>query len=157
MGYVILNNGDINGNNIKNYHIFKSKIKDRHVLDATIEIEITSKIPICSNQNLSPKIKEFGLKRFQIIVKGKIKPFISNNEECGFYYYVACKPVKLERLKYYNSYYVDNEKELMILAANIGKDICGNCIYQVYILTMINSNKRNKYEFTSTIIRYKFN
>lgn len=134
MGYVILSNGDINGNDVKNYHIFKAKIIDYHKLDATIEIKITSEIPICSNQNLSPKIKEFGLKRFQIIVKDEIKSFISNNEECRFYYYLACKPVKnrIGRLDYYNSYYVDNEKELMILAANIGKDICGNCISTLY-------------------------
>ena len=55
MGYVILSNGDINGNDVKNYHIFKAKIIDYHRFDATIEIEITSEIPICSNQNLSPK------------------------------------------------------------------------------------------------------
>lgn len=132
MGYVILSKENINGDDIKNYHIFKAKIIDYHKFDATIEIEITSEIPICSNQNLSPKIKEFGLKRFQIIVKYEIKSFISNNEEYEFYYYIACKPIKLGKLKYYNSYYVDNEKELMILAANIGKDICGNCISTLY-------------------------
>lgn len=132
MGYVILSKENINGDDIKNYHIFKAKIKDYHGLDATIEIKITSEIPICSNQNLSPKIKEFGFQNFQIKLSGDIKPFISNNEECRFYYYVACKPVKLGKLKYYNSYYVDNEKELMILAANIGKDICGNCISTLY-------------------------
>lgn len=79
MGYVILSKENINGDDIKNYHIFKAKIIDYHRFDATIEIEITSEIPICSNQNLSPKIKEFGLKRFQIIVKDEIKSFISNN------------------------------------------------------------------------------
>ena len=81
MGYVILNNGNINGNDIKNYHIFKAKIKDYHGLDATIEIEITSEIPICSNQNLSPKKldekygKEFGFQNFQIKLSGDIKSF----------------------------------------------------------------------------------
>lgn len=132
MGYIIFSKENISGNDVKNYHIFSAEVKNRHAFDATIEIEITSEIPICSNQNLSPKIKEFGLKRFQIIVRGEIKQFISNNEEYEFYYYVACKPVKLGKLKYYNSYYVDNEKELMILAANIGKNICGNCISSLY-------------------------
>ena len=136
MGYVILSNGDINGKDVKNHHIFNAKIKDTHGLDNTIEIEITSENPICSNSNLSPKIKEFGLKRFQIKVNGKI-PFISDNEEYGFYYYVVCKPKRKMAIldtdyNYYNIYYVNNEKELMILAANIGKDMCGNCISTLY-------------------------
>ena len=136
MGYVILSNGDINGNDVKNHHIFNAKIKDVHRLDNTIEIEITSENPICSNSNLSPKIKKFGLKRFQIKVNSKI-PSISNNEEYGFYYYVVCKPKRKMAIldtdyNYYNIYYVNNEKELMILAANIGKDICGNCISTLY-------------------------
>ena len=85
-----------------------------------------------------PKNKKFGLKGFQIKVNGKIKPFINDNEEYGFYYYVACKPkpnkipISYTDYNYYNSYYVNNEKELMILAANIGKDICGNCISTLY-------------------------
>lgn len=137
MGYVILSNVNINGNDVKNHHIFNAKKKDTHRLDNTIEIEITSENPICSNSNLSPKIKKFGLKGFQIKVNGKIKPFISDNEEYGFYYYVACKPkTKMAILdthyNYYNIYYVDNEKGLMILAANIGKNICGNCISTLY-------------------------
>lgn len=138
MGYVILSNGDINGNDVKNYHIFSAEIKKRHELDATIEIKITSKIPICSNKNLSPKKldekygKEFGFQNFQIKLSGDIKSFYNGNGEYKSYYYKLCKPVKLWRLEYYNSYYVDNEKELMILAANIGKDICGNCISTLY-------------------------
>lgn len=137
MGYVILSNVNINGNDVKNHHIFNAKTKDTHRFDNTIEIEITSENPICSNSNLSPKIKEFGLKGFQIKVNGKI-PFISDNEEYGFYYYVACKPkpnkipISYTDYSYYNIYYVDNEKGLMILAANIGKNICGNCISTLY-------------------------
>lgn len=138
MGYVILSNGDINGNDVKNYHIFKAKIIDYHRFDATIEIEITSEIPICSNQNLSPKKldekygKEFGFQNFQIKLSGDIKSFYNGNGEYKSYYYKLCKSIKFGKLEYYNSYYVDNEKELMILAANIGKDICGNCISTLY-------------------------
>ena len=110
MGYVILSKENINGDDIKNYNIFSAEIKKHHKLDATIEIKITSEIPICSNQNLSPKKldekygKEFGFQNFQIKLSGDIKSFYNGNGEYKSYYYKLCKPVKLGKLKYYNSY-----------------------------------------------------